>query len=123
MSGAVREFINHIFKAVGLPFELNDLIVRKLAHFTEFAVLGVLLSITIYLYISKRRRTFFITLPAGLAVAVCDELIQMTSEGRACQITDVLIDFSGILFGALIIRLILYFIYRHQQKKEGNGIE
>lgn len=122
-SGGVVEWLNALFRGMGIPLELNDHIVRKLAHFTEFAVLGALLSVTVFLYLSKRLRTLLIALPAGLAVAVCDELIQTTSQGRSCQLGDVVIDFCGVLTAALIVQLVLYLIHRHRLKKEGNGNE
>ncbi len=62
---------------------------------------------TVYLYVckkpKKRSRTLIISLPVGAAVCVIDELIQIFPEGRSCEVRDMLIDFSGILFSALII--------------------
>ena len=123
MSGSVRGFINQILESIGAPFLLTEHIVRKLAHFTEYAVLGALLSVTVYLYVQKRLRSFLLTLPIGLAVTVIDEFIQTLSEGRSCQVTDMLIDFSGVLLAALFVQFVLFLIYRHKIKKEGNEIE
>ncbi len=123
MSGTVREFINGILRSLGLPFILDEFIVRKLAHFTEYAILGALLSVTVYLYAAKRLRTWLVTLVIGAGVAVCDELIQTLSAGRSCQVTDMLIDFSGVMLASLVIQLILFLIYRNRKKKEGNEIE
>lgn len=122
-SGFVLNLINGIFRALGIPVTADEFVVRKLAHFTEFAVLGALLSVTVYLYLFRRWKAFRIALPVGLLVAACDEWIQTMSKGRSSQFTDVLIDFSGVLFAALIVQLILYLIHRHKVKKEGNGIE
>ena len=47
----------------------------------------------------------------GLATAVCDETIQLNVEGRAGMITDVLLDFSGAIFGTLIM-LFIFLIYK-----------
>ncbi len=47
----------------------------------------------------------------GLATAVCDETIQLNVEGRAGMITDVLLDFSGVIFGTLIM-LFIFLIYK-----------
>lgn len=115
--------INAFFKSIGLPITVDDFIVRKAAHFSEYGVLGVLLSVTVYLYAQKRWKSFFITLPIGAGVAVCDELIQMFPAGRSCEVRDMLIDFSGVLCAALIMQLILYLIERHKRKKEGNELE
>ena len=47
----------------------------------------------------------------GLATAVCDETIQLNVEGRAGMITDALLDFSGVIFGTLIM-LFIFLIYK-----------
>ena len=67
---------------------------------------------------SRRRRSLCITIPIGVLVAVCDELIQLSSEGRSCEVRDVLIDSSGILLGASIVMLILTVILRRRKVKQ-----
>ena len=67
-----------------------------------------------------------IAVPLGALTAVCDELIQTMSEGRACQITDMLIDTSGVLTGTLIVLLMITLIIRSKKNKiktegENNG--
>ena len=115
-SDPLVDSINAFFKSIGLPIVVNDFIVRKAAHFSEYAVLGALLSVTVYLYAQKRWKSFFITLPIGAAVAVCDEVIQLFPVGRSCEVRDMLIDFSGVLIAALIVQLILYLIERHRKR-------
>ena len=109
--------INQFFESIHIHITITDKMVRKTAHFTEYAVLGALLSATLYLYVGRRRDSFAMTLPLGCAIALCDEVIQLFPKGRSCEITDVMIDSSGILFSALIVRLILYMIDRHHRKK------
>ena len=46
------------------------------------------------------------------------ELIQLNMPGRSGELLDVLIDFSGYIFGFLIILLIVFLILKHQKKKE-----
>ena len=78
-----------------LPW-LTDHIVRKAAHFTEFAVLGGLV------LASLPRRGFPAgseRLLAGLLAAMIDESIQLFSPGRSGQITDVWLDLAGFLLG------------------------
>ena len=117
------EGINAFFRSIGLPIAVTDHIVRKCAHFTEYAILGGLLSATVYLYVSTRLKTFLLTLAIGLGVAVCDELIQLFPAGRSCEVRDMLIDFSGVVFAASVIQLIWFLIIRHRKKKEGMEIE
>lgn len=115
--------INAFLRSIHIDFTVDSHMVRKAAHFTEYAVLGLLLSVTVYLYVKERKRALFITLPIGAGVAVCDELIQLFPAGRSCEVKDMLIDFSGVLFSALIIQLVLYLTEKHRRKKEGNEIE
>lgn len=73
-----------------------DLVLRKLAHASEYAVLGALL-------LRALRRE----LPAaGLAVAYAasDELHQHFVAGRRGRPLDVLIDAAGVLVGLLLWR-------------------
>lgn len=82
---------------------VTDHMVRKLAHFTEFFALGVVMAYLLHLY---RKYTFFDRSYAalcGMAVAVIDESIQLIADGRGAQVQDVLLDTSGMLVGLLII--------------------
>lgn len=99
-SGFVADILYPPFEDI---IEVNKFyqIIRKLAHFTEFMLLGIVFSL-FYLSIGKNKY-YFITLIHGLIVAIIDETIQLFIPGRAGLITDVLIDTSGVLFGLLII--------------------
>ena len=93
--------IFHLLQQV-LPWITHD-ITRKLAHFTEYAVLGaLLLGATLG---GKSRGAAFPPL-FGLLTAMLDETIQIFSAGRSGQITDVWIDFAGFLIGFGCFRLI-----------------
>jgi VanZ family protein len=73
-----------------------DLVLRKLAHATEYAVLGGLLL-----------RALGRELPAfalGVAYAASDELHQAFVEGRHGAPRDVAIDAAGVLIGILLVR-------------------
>lgn len=80
--------------------------VRKLAHFCEFGLLGVLTA-AFMLALHKGRPWLWWIIPAGfcLLYAVSDEVHQMFTE-RGPAVTDVLIDFSGSLTGIIGIHLI-----------------
>ena len=118
-SGSLLGVINDLLERIGLGIELSDHFIRKAAHFTEYFVLGALIGAAAYSYVMRRRRMLMITLPAGLAVAVCDELIQLTSVGRSCEIKDMALDFTGVVCASLILTLIMYLI----EKKEGKKSE
>ena len=73
-----------------------DLVLRKLAHATEYAVLGVLLV-----------RALQRELPAlalGVAYAASDELHQAFVRGRHAAALDVAIDSVGLVLGVLAWR-------------------
>ena len=81
--------------------ELLETIIRKMAHFAEYFILGILMSMTIRETKCKSR----ILMPWAIAtiVAACDETIQLFSAGRSGQITDVMLDSCGVLVGCVVI--------------------
>ena len=84
-------------------------LVRKMAHFTEYAALGALMCL---LFLRKDGRCRLL-LPAGscLAVAFIDEGIQMFSAGRGPALRDVGIDFCGACMGILLTALAVTLAY------------
>lgn len=85
-----------------IPFltGLDGTLVRKGAHFTEFAMLGALAAGSV------PAATFAKPLFCALLTAVSDETIQLFVEGRSSVVRDVWIDFAGALLGVLLYRLI-----------------
>ena len=80
--------------------------IRKAAHFTEFMVLGVL-ALSTALNFEKLRFKWLVALSYGLLIASFDETLQLFVEGRAGTVTDVCIDFCGVLTGVMLIILFL----------------
>ncbi len=76
--------------------------VRKIAHFTEFAVLSILLFLFFLIWGKRNRSNFIFSMAGVFAVAVCDELLQLLSDGRACRFFDVIIDCAGGAFGCAV---------------------
>lgn len=110
-SEGVMGIMQYILNLFGFKGQLNDYFVRKLAHFTEYTALGMLLISCAYSFDRKKPYRYYSqVLFSGLATSVCDETIQLNVPGRAGMITDVLLDFSGVLTGALIM-LLIYYIY------------
>ena len=114
-SGTLLAAVNNFLRTVGISITISETVLRKAAHFAEYAVLGALLMATAYAYVPRCGRAFWITLSAGACTAVGDELIQLGSAGRSCEVRDMAIDFSGVLFAAGILRLILYLIDRKRK--------
>ena len=74
---------------------------RKLAHFGEFALLGLELAGLFFLNRGRSFKSVCLSALCALAAASADETIQLFS-GRAAMLKDVLLDFSGALTGILI---------------------
>ena len=72
-----------------------DLVLRKLAHTVEYAILGALLLRAL------EART--IALVAGVAYAISDEIHQSFVPGRQGSVLDVLIDSAGVAIGILVL--------------------
>ena len=90
-------------------------LVRKLAHFTEFAVLGILM----YLLFSTPERGSRGILPAAacLAAAGVDEFLQRFADGRAPALRDVGIDFAGACVGILLAARFLARLFRRRRRR------
>ena len=115
-SESVMGVLQYILNFLGFSAELTDHIVRKAAHFAEYTAIGMLLVSCAYSFSrTKPYRYYSQILFAGLATAVIDETIQLNVAGRSGQITDVLLDFSGVITGAFFM-LLVYMIYRKIRK-------
>ena len=77
-------------------------LLRKAAHFLEFACYGALWCR--YLLLGKRKPALGV-LP-GVCTACIDETIQCFVPGRGPRVTDVMIDLSGFSLGLVAILLI-----------------
>ena len=95
-SGFVARLLAGLFGLESLPDWLHTL-VRKLGHFTEFAVLGGLWSGY------GRRRPLRCGWLYGLAVAAADECLQFIQPDRGPAVTDVCIDYAGYLCGWFLV--------------------
>ena len=82
-------------------------IIRKLAHFSLYAVIGFLLMSLMSTYKLKQKNRILVSCSVGLLYAISDEIHQAFIPGRGPQIGDVIIDFSGVVVGLLISILIV----------------
>lgn len=109
-SAQVTDFLNRAVARLGIQFQFTESLVRKLAHFAEFMMLGFWTMLTLRVY--TRHLLAFICWPLflGLAVAVGDEFLQRYVEGRSSSVVDVGIDFAGVAVGlcvALFLQLLV----------------
>lgn len=87
--------------------EKIDYPIRKTAHATEYAILGMLL-VGAYVDREKTRRAR-ILFPwlIGTAYAATDEFHQLFVPGRSGQISDVCLDSVGVFTGVFILWIII----------------
>lgn len=89
--------------------EIWHLLIRKGAHFTEYAVLSMLLANALRLCGNLR---WYLPVAISAAYAVTDEIHQYFVPGRACRLLDVGIDTCGAIFGVAVFSLGVYLIKR-----------
>ncbi len=95
-----------------MPTEAEiDAFLRKIAHFVIYAALGG----SFYVALRQTSRRYFgiRALLFSLLYAVSDEVHQYFVPGRSAQVSDVLLDFVGSIFGVWVI----YLLFRHIIKK------
>ncbi len=111
-----------IATATGEAYDTLHKVVRIIAHFTEFALLGALLVWCWRAYTGKR---IFLLIPIALIVIVpvLDETLQSFTGGRAMEFTDVLIDLAGGICGGAFAVFTLWIGYLIIQKKRRKGKE
>ena len=78
--------------------------IRKLAHFSEFMILGILVYINVLEY--RKDKLFTASLVISILYAMSDEFHQLFVENRYCSIKDILIDSAGAILGITICHLI-----------------
>ena len=117
-SSAVKEFLMKVASLFGFHTDINVSKLRNFAHVAEFSLLGGCLG-ALAIYLSRRRApvgalryVLFMAAAVGMGIffAVIDELLQLMSEGRVCDIGDVVLDTVGIISGVLLGTL-AYFLF------------
>lgn len=85
-----------------------DHAVRKTAHFLEYMILGIFLSGVFAEYRMRPLRWMKRVWISGTLYAVTDELHQIFTPGRSCQLSDVILDSCGVAAGILLALLVLW---------------
>lgn len=106
ISGQLSDWAKEILASL-LPGQIGGDIgggglLRKIAHFTEFAALGACLSWRFGM-LEKRK---ILALAYGIPAACVDETIQLFVPDRGPAIRDVVIDTCGVAAGMVILLLI-----------------
>lgn len=96
-------------------YETASLLVRKLAHFSEFALLGFLVRLLMHSY--RVRFGWGWAWLASTLYACTDELHQMFSDARGPSLKDVGIDSLGAAAGIGVACLLLALFAARQRRK------
>lgn len=110
---AVQEILDVEFKEE--ETDTFTFIVRKMAHFTEYAILGILYMGMIYELVKTKIFMVIFSTFACMIYAITDEIHQGFVGGRSPQITDVMIDTTGGVIGGMICLTALIWIAKKNQ--------
>lgn len=104
ISGAISDWVKNLlallFPGDG-PIASGGGLIRKIAHFTEFAALGALLG---WLFAMLQKKKYW-PLLCGITAACVDETIQRFVPDRGPSLKDVGIDACGVLTGMILLYL------------------
>lgn len=116
-SGFLVNIVTSVFPGA-TDIDLTTTIIRKTAHFLEYALLGFLLARAYSKNVKVAKESSKMILLAVITAALystSDEIHQIFVPGRSCEFRDICIDTIGALLGASIY----YLIY----KKRANKVE
>ena len=114
------DLVIKLFSAIGIDLNTHlgsfaSFVVRKAAHFTEYFILYCFAILVCKNYIDiKRARIYSLFIVLGYAIT--DEFHQYFIPGRSMAIRDVIIDFSGGIFGFIINWCVYKLKYKKQNK-------
>ena len=89
-----------------LPFKISSFTIRKLAHFTEYFILGLLGMNSLNKSGAFRNKNIILLSLFILLYAFSDEIHQYFVGGRAMRVLDVFIDYTGGLVSQVTFKLI-----------------
>ena len=122
VSGAISQWVRNLlaflFQSDNTNPDAGHGLIRKLAHFTEFACLGGLLTWLLSMY----RKPMALALLFGFLVASMDETIQYFVPNRGPSVIDVLIDTTGVLLGIALL-FVGYTVRKSQRLKTEDPIK
>lgn len=117
-SMSVLHHLDAVLEWLGLPVTVGHSVLRKLAHMTEFALLGVLWEAALLAGNMGQKSGYSVQSACTLCLltAMVDETIQVFVPGRGSQVTDVWIDFAGACLGVLAV----YALFKVRTRKGMN---
>ena len=110
LSLRVTDKLNAWLGGAGLGIQVSHFTVRKLAHLAEYILLGFWAMLTLRVYTGRVLAFLSWPLLFGLSLAVGDEFLQQYIPGRTSSVTDVAIDFAGVLVGVFVALLLIMLV-------------
>ncbi len=108
ISGWFGKLLGRILPVFGPDNPSGSYLLRKCAHFCEFAALGILLTWFFAMLYSRKRFIALWAILGGATTAAIDETIQRFIPARHGCIQDVALDSCGVLTGVLLLLLIFH---------------
>lgn len=93
-------------------------LVRKTAHFSIYAILGILVALLFFEYGIQGKKKVLFTVLWVFLYACSDEFHQTFVEGRSGEIRDIVIDTAGGFCGAVFITMITAFVKRIHKRSD-----
>lgn len=87
--------------------------IRKLAHFAEYACMGILVSILLSEWMQKKKSRCLLTTLWVFLSAAADEMHQLFVPGRYGSFADVCLDTCGGIFGMICLAFVLKILRKH----------
>lgn len=128
VSRKVTEIVtSNIKKVQNMPKNEKELftekIIRKLAHFSIYTVVGLLMMSLMNTYKLKQSKRIWISLIVGVLYASSDEIHQYFVPGRSARVFDVMIDSAGVCLGICIVIFVLWIARKVMERKRGENRE
>jgi VanZ family protein len=117
-SGWVVGLVQSILNVVNIDIGVDTLSlwIRKLAHFTEFMILGILWFFTIHGHQNLMKKSILYVMMIAVSTAIIDETIQLFSEGRAFAVLDIGIDTLGVIFGLFLCFIFIKLFHKKENQ-------
>lgn len=121
-AGTSRQFTEILLKTLGLEcndrtIEIINPVIRKVAHFSVYMLLGFLTMCTCETFKWQRVYKFDFSTMFAFVFACGDELHQRLVPGRSGEFADVCLDTVGAMLGVLIVLAIALICVQIKKKK------
>ena len=109
-SNIIVNFISRLFNIENI--DMLTFIIRKLAHFIEYLILGILVSN----YLIDYHKKIYLNIIICNIYSISDEIHQLFVDGRSCEIRDIIIDTLASITGIMLFYLSIKLIKGSTQK-------